>query len=333
MVAVKFELPPLPRTEDGAMRRVGIEIEFGAAECAEVAALVQSLYGGIVRQHDKYRYAVEGTGLGTFRVELDMRLAHPPEKPPEAGTGAGDWLETSLGELGEAVAEAVGDVGRLWMPREIDTPPIPMDRLGELERLLEGLRRLDAKGTDASPVYAFALQFNPEAASLRPRYILQILKAYLLLSDWLRTQIQPSMTRRLLPFASPFPQDYAMRVLEPSYDPDLTGLVEDYLTENPTRNRELDLLPLLAHLDPDRVGSRLPNVKIKPRPTFHYRLPDSRLGDPGWTLATEWNRWVRVERLAADAPRLAEGAEAYLEHARSGALADWVAVVDRWLAD
>ena len=36
----------------------------------------------------------------------------------------------------------------------------------------------------------------------------------------------------------------------------------------------------------------LPNEKINGRPTFHYRLPDARLSDPGWSIAPDWNRWV-----------------------------------------
>jgi hypothetical protein len=54
----------------------------------------------------------------------------------------------------------------------------------------------------------------------------------------------------------------------------------------------------------ERVRARLPNEKIGKRPTFHYRLPDARVSDPGWSIAPDWNRWVAVERLAVDRPRL-----------------------------
>ena len=74
-----------------------------------------------------------------------------------------------------------------------------------------------------------------------------------------------------------------------------------------TRDRELDLLPLFAHLVPDQVYATVSETLVKPRPTFHYRLPNSRVDDAAWGgVIEEWNRWVAVERLAADAPRLAE---------------------------
>ncbi|OBX33760.1 putative amidoligase enzyme [Halomonas elongata] len=40
-------------------------------------------------------------------------------------------------------------------------------------------------------------------------------------------------------------------MLDPDYQPDLRTLIDDYLEYNPTRNRELDLLPLFAYLDPE----------------------------------------------------------------------------------
>ena len=67
-----------------------------------------------------------------------------------------------------------------------------------------------------------------------------------------------------------------------------------------TRKRALDLLPLLAHLDEERVRSVLPHEKIGSRPVFHYRLPHAHLSDPTWSIMPDWNRWLLVERLASD---------------------------------
>ena len=38
---------------------------------------------------------------------------------------------------------------------------------------------------------------------------------------------------------------------------------------------------------------------MSPRPAYHYRLPNCRIDEPGWSIAAEWGRWVLVERLAA----------------------------------
>jgi hypothetical protein len=112
--------------------------------------------------------------------------------------------------------------------------------------------------------------------------------------------------RHALRFASPYPAGYCRLLLDPAYAPDLPQLIDDYLRYNPTRNRGLDLLPLFAQLDPARVRRVMDDPRIKPRPTFHFRLPNSRVGDPSWSITGEWRVWLEVERLASDPQRLAE---------------------------
>ena len=60
------------------------------------------------------------------------------------------------------------------------------------------------------------------------------------------------------------------------------------------------MLPLFAYLRPDHSHELLHTQLTKPRPTFHYRLPNAQLSQPGWGSVTEWNRWVEVEKLAAN---------------------------------
>ena len=50
---------------------------------------------------------------------------------------------------------------------------------------------------------------------------------------------------------------------------------------------------------------------VKGRPAFHYRLPDCKVNQAGWTAAGAWNRWVYVETLAADEALLAELIDAW----------------------
>ena len=135
-------------------------------------------------------------------------------------------------------------------------------------------------------------------------------------------------TRRATSWASPIPSPaYIRKLAAPDYWPDIPTFIDDYLAANPTRNRDLDLLPLLLHFDADRVRAVLPNEKINGRPTFHYRLPDARVSDPGWSIAPDWNRWVAVERLAADRERLDAVGLSYL--AFEGAEKSWADVVER----
>ena len=139
--------------------------------------------------------------------------------------------------------------------------------------------------------------------------------------------------RRALPFADPFPRTYVRKVVDPNYQPALPQLVDDYLEANPTRNRELDLLPLFTHLAPERVRAKVADALIKARPTYHYRLPDTRLSDPAWSLIVEWNRWVEVEHLAADAAALRRLGRVCLDEARSHRPRALAEAIDAWRAE
>lgn len=300
-----FETPPEPRTHDGRLRRVGVELEFGGMTCETAAEVVRGVFGGTVVRDHRYRFRVTNTALGDFRVELDSRYAHP-----ETWTPSEAWrpvLETVLGRDWERdVSELSGDVAELVLPCEVTTAPIPLDRLGELEALPVRLREARAEGTADGWLYAFGLHLNPEAPSADGATALRYLRAFMVLDEWLRAETDINVKRRLLAFAEPYPERYAALVTDPGYAPDTRALIDDYLRHNPTRNRGLDLLPLLAMLDEARVRLRLPHETIHKRPAFHYRLPDCRLRDHDWSIALEWNRWVAVERLAADADALGE---------------------------
>ncbi len=153
-----------------------------------------------------------------------------------------------------------------------------------------------------------------------------------MLSDWLRAVISVSLTRRVLAFADPFPPNYVLQVTDPDYRPDMNALIDDYLLYNPTRNRELDLLPLFAWIDEKRVRAVVDDKRIKMRPTFHYRLPDARLDRPDWTIITEWNRWCVVERLAERPDKLAAMAGAYRENMGRLLPRDWAIMASEWIA-
>ncbi|MBP2300252.1 amidoligase family protein [Azospirillum picis] len=312
-----FHIPPLRTAPDGTPRRVGVELEFADLDAPSAAACVHELFGGTVTRENPHRCTVSGTTLGDFTVELDMRSAHP-------------------GKGGAAVLDPLrplwGNIGSLVMPFEIAAPPVSFDRLPDLEALVAALRARGAAGTDASPLFAFGLHFNPEVARTDGNYVLDHLKAFLVLAPWLRREIRVDPTRRLSGFIAAFPPAYAARVADPGYRPELGGLIDDYLADNPTRNRELDLFPLFAFLDRDRLAAAMQDPHIRPRPTFHYRLPNARLSDPAWSLAADWNRWVTVERLAADRGLLDRLGADYRAAVEAQALGTWPEAVDAFLS-
>jgi hypothetical protein len=302
--------PPCTKTEDGRPRRIGVEMEFIGVSCDKAADLVRDLYGGHVRSLDPYRFEVADSRLGTFTVELDCQYAHPSDNGQNRNSGRGD------SDIGAAVraglASAIGAVSSLLVPVEIVSPPVPLSALPDLDRLVPALRDIGAEDTKEGLVYAFATQLNPEVPSLRAASVVAHLKAFLLLAGRLRVAIDVDLLRRALPFIKPFPTAYAQKVVDPHYQPELPQFVDDYIAANPTRNRELDLLPLLAELAPEQVRASIDDTLVKPRPTFHYRMPDTRLSDPGWGLIVEWNRWAEVEMLAADPGALARLGEIFV---------------------
>jgi hypothetical protein len=319
-----FLLPPQPERANGQPRHVGVELEFVALEPREAGELTQALYGGTLKEISPFYFELHGSRLGDFRIELDSRhaLREPRHAPNDPAAG---WFDGLLDDLERELQYLYSVAVTGIIPLEIVTPPIPMRALSTLDPLVEALRDRGAKGTEHSLLYAFGMHLNPEAVVVEPGYILGVLRAYLLLEDWLRREVAPAFLRRALFFITPFDRDYARQVLEPGYDP--ARLIDDYLAANPTRYRSLDLLPLFCELDAARVQGKVSNGKVKARPTFHYRLPDFRTSDPQWSLATEWNRWVQVETLSADPALVAELAQAYLRHDErtGGAWADRIA--------
>ncbi|BBI60126.1 hypothetical protein HSBAA_14320 [Vreelandella sulfidaeris] len=159
------------------------------------------------------------------------------------------------------------------VPTEIVCPPVPWNELEDLDALFEALREHGAKGTDASLMYGFGLHLNPEVESFDADYLLAMLRAYLLLAGWLRDEIKVDITREMLPHANPFHKAYALKVLDSRYAPDLDTLIDDYLHYNPTRNRELDMLPLLPICVPTIVMNCCIPSSLSPGPLFTIAYP------------------------------------------------------------
>ena len=245
-----MEPPPQWRADDGAMRRIGAEIEFSALDCRESALIVQRRFGGRLEEVEAWRYYVLDSEFGDFTIELDTQYAHARQRTQEEADGDLSEFERRIADtLDRELSEALGDIGSLWLPIEIVSPPVPLDRLPDLDPLVADLRAAGAEGTDEALVFAFATQLNMEVVSREPSSVLAHLKAYLLLSEELRAEIDPHLTRRLLPFSDPFPRSYVGKVVDPAYQPDLATMIDDYLAANATRNRGLDMLPLFAELE------------------------------------------------------------------------------------
>ncbi len=299
---MEFHLPPCTHTRDGQERKVGFELEFAGLNGEQIVRVVTDLYGGNVERVNRFLYRIKGTHLGEFNVELDARLLKNQEYLEFIGKFD---IETSPHEEWEWLGEMVEGIATIAVPWEVGAPPLPFSRLTEIEGLRRELQLHHARGTKVGLLYAFGLHINIEAPDLSTSTILKTLRAFLIYYPWLLNELHIDPARRLTSYIQEFPEDYLSIVLDPAYHPSATLLVEDYLLQNPTRNRPLDLLPLFSLLNEPLVREKVKEGElIKQRPAFHYRLPNCLVDMPDWRLSTEWNYWVAIEELAADEARL-----------------------------
>ncbi|MSU90021.1 hypothetical protein GE300_10405 [Rhodobacteraceae bacterium 2CG4] len=270
---------PLPRPEgpDGAPRRVGAELEFGGLTPETAAEVVTEVLGGSALPDGTDVWVVTGTALGAFRVELDTALKADG---------------TDLERLGRSVARPV-------IPVELVCPPVEVDDLPALDRLARALADAGAEGTRASALFAYGMHYNIGCATFDAGYLHSVIRAFAFLEDLLRHRFEIDIARRALPFVDPYPRAFVDALATQPAPADGAALARLYLMHNPTRNRALDMMPVLALAHRDQIDRVLgPGNPVSARPAFHFRLPDCRLDEPGWTMADAWNRWVLVERVA-----------------------------------
>ncbi len=298
-----YHAPPRPVNAAGKTRTVGLEVEFGGLSLARALEVVQGTVGGTVEVRSRTEGSVHNA-WGRFKVEYDHSMLRDRRylRPLEGLMDA-----DSVDALEDSVLRVASEI----VPIEVVTPPMPWDRLAELDGLWNALRSAGAEDTHDSPLYAFGLHLNPETPDTDTSTLLAFMRAFVLLEDWLASASRVALTRRISPFIRPFPEEYRRLLLQPGYDS--ASFLDDYLTFSPTRNRPLDMAPLLMHVFGAHILERIEEAPlVRPRPTFHYRMPNSEIAAPGWTPACDWNRWLVVEELAASPARLDELAREYL---------------------
>lgn len=326
-----FLLPPRLYNEKGDIRKAGFEIEFGDLSLHETADIILSLYGGTLEKKHNFSYEVKGTKYGDFALESDSRFLSQKK------------YDTYLKKIGvspdsplnENVEKFLEKFAGTLVPFEVAMPPIPMTELDAAEKIREKLYESQAQGISSSIFAAYGMQINPEVPDFKAETLLSYIRSFFLLYDWLVEESEIVIARKIAPYIHPFPKEYMDQVLDPGYSPDLGQLMKDYLELNPTRNRPLDLLPLFALIDRDLVMSyEVEKHLIKPRPTFHYRLPNSEVDDPHWSFAKEWNKWVLIEKLSMSPEKISQMTADYFElHSPSHlfARAPWISKTQEWI--
>lgn len=320
-------LPPTTTNYKGLLRRVGVEIEFAGLTPGVILDTITAQLGGETHRETRFEYRVTGGDAGDLIVELDAAYMKDLARVAQQDEGRS--------ELERLTDDALAGAAQVVVPWEIITEPIPMDRLLELEPLVTALRRAGARGTRHSPWYAFGLHLNPEMPALDAATILSYMRSYTCLYDWLvdREQLDPSR-KWFTPYIETFDAAYIDLILDASYSPETDGLIDDYLQANPTRNKSLDMLPLFAHLAPERVRQMVNDPRVKPRPALHYRLPNCDIDREDWNLSVPWGYWLEVEYLADDAERLRRACRAFRRELSGGPRlfkSRWIEQCELWL--
>lgn len=318
-----YELPPTLNRGDGDTRRVGFELEFSGIDLDATAAALQTSLGASLKSETAAERVLQVDSLGEFRVELDWAfLKNEAAKKGRSEVGE-EWLE----RLSEAAA--------LVVPVEVVCPPVPIDNLAVLDPMVQALRKAGAVGTEESLIAAYGVHVNPEVPALDAATLYPMIRAYCLLQWWLVDRHGVDLTRKISPYIGLYSAAYVEHVLSVS-TASMDEIIHAYLEHNATRNRALDLLPLLAEIDEDRVRTVVDDPRVKARPTFHYRLPDCHIEHDDWSLSRAWNTWCVVEKLAERTEDLEALAQDFLASDRVllGVNRNrWVESVGKWLND
>lgn len=326
-----FNLPPILTNADGKLRRAGFEFEYTGLDVPRSAEAVTAVFGGTSEDDGTFLRCLR-TEFGEFSVEIDTSILKQKKYEPALRAIGLDLDESNSKSLEDTLVKLFSTL----VPFEISTPPIPIDSLGLIEQLQNELRGRGAKGTKASIFYAFGFHINIEIPSTDATLLQNILRSFVLLYPWIKKRVDVDLTRRLSPYVHPFPDEYVRLILSEEYPTTSVEFVEDYLLHNPTRNRALDLLPVLATIDEEKVIAHASEPSlVKPRPAFHYRMPNCLLDDPSWSIKREWNTWVAVERLAADETKLLKMVEDYRDaerHSFKPFYDKWPSVLEHYMS-
>lgn len=326
-----FLEPKVTKNYKDEIRHIGFELEFANIDIEDILSILEEKFGFSVKKVNNYLFKIISK-YGDFTLELDFELL-TQQKIKKNAKSLSKKVGINIKEKDiENIEKLIGELSKDIVPYEISTPPLPLDEVAIIDRIIKELAKNNAKGTKHKIYYAFGLHINVEVISLDVESLLDYTKAYLILQNYINKDAKIDLARKITPFIDNFKNDYIKHVLDDSYKPTIDEFIEDYLKFNATRNRSLDLLPILAFINEDKVRAHLPKEKIKPRPAFHYRLSNSMIGNEGWEVAEEWNRWILVENLANDKESLNFLAKEYLTHLDNIInLTTWHGKVESWL--
>jgi len=318
-----FKIPSVTVKGDGTERLVGFELEFSGLSLAQTVEIVQSSLDGNLGNKTAAEQIIHVKSLGDFNIEIDWDFLKRTAEENENHGEDSQWLE----QLSKAAS--------MLVPVEVVSPPISITHLDALDQMVSALREAGAMGTEESLIAAYGVHINADIPKLDAETLFAYLRSFALLQWWLVEAHQVNTARKISPYIDLYPENYVKLLLSQS-PPDMDNIFSDYLKFNASRNRALDLLPLLAEIDENRVFDKVDDPKIKARPAFHYRLPNCSIEHKNWSLAHSWNTWWIIDELASRPDYLKELSAAFLDTEQPiiGVIRKtWVNYLDQWLKD
>ncbi|EAQ97455.1 amidoligase family protein [Congregibacter litoralis] len=317
-----FKELPTSYTASGKPRRAGFELEFSGLSLDAAVKAVQDILGADPVEATAAECTLRAEGLGDFKVEIDWAFLKRVSREYAADEEQ-YWVEP------------LNDLASTLVPIELVAPPIAVQELDVLKEISDALRAAGAQGTEESLIAAYGVHINTEIPALDADTLGRYIQAFCLLQWWLVDAHDVNPARKISPYIDLYPQSYVETVLARE-SMTLDEIFEDYLEHNPTRNRALDLLPILAEIDSERVQRTVDDDRVNARPAFHYRMPNCHIERDDWDLTAPWDLWLTVERLADRPGDLRTLAKEYLDARRMLLSVDrskWVTRMDEWLND
>ncbi len=309
-------------TSEGQPRRVGYELEFSGINLQQVVGVLESTLAAKRVEETPAECKLEVEGLGTFNVEIDWAFLKKLAAENEDKSYRN-------------IIQDLSNAATLLVPMEVVCPPVAIDELDKLRPMVDALREAGAIGTDESFLAAYGVHVNTEIPALDADNVSRYLRAFALLQWWLLAAHDVDTSRRITPYIDLYGEDYLKAILS-NPEPAMEQIIDTYLEYNNTRNRALDMLPMLASYDEERVRAVVDDPRIKPRPAFHYRLANCHIEQADWSLSRSWNFWTRVEHLAHRPDDIQTLAEQFLDSDRPVIGINrtaWVENIDTWLKD
>lgn len=279
------------------IRHYGLELEFTGLDLKTVAELVVHHFGGEISKRSAYIIDVKNTAWGDFRLECDSSFLK--------SRGYADWLSNVGVDLTKDEQErldvAIAGKSDILVPNELVTPPLPQKALPDFYNFVDHWKQIyrNLVPIDLS-LAPLGLHINIETHSLESDWLLSVLRSFCLRYKSLKKEIAVDIKRSVAPYIASFPKGYTEWINREDYTPTMEVLIKDYFKWNPTRNRALDMAPLFGHINWELLEKveGLELHLVKPRPAFHYRLPNCHLHSPDWSVEQEVNRWLELEDFA-----------------------------------